>query len=57
MTNLTRCQGFCPQAGGTVSHTYKSGRTLTITYDGSATASWTDGTRSGTIHLSCTPVA
>ena len=42
--------------GGTITHTYATGVTLTITYDGTAVAHWasTDG-KGGTIHLLCTP--
>lgn len=54
-TNVTRCSGACPQAGGTVSETKRNGVTVTITYDGTATAHWTNGTKSGTIQLLCTP--
>ena len=55
VSNLTRCRGFCPAAGGTVTHTFAGGKTLTLTYDGSAVLHWTDGTNSGTINLTCTP--
>jgi len=54
-TDVTRCSGACPQAGGTVTETKRNGVTVTITYDGTATAHWTNGTKSGTIQLICTP--
>lgn len=48
-----RCKGTCPAAGGTITNT--TGRTVvTLTYDGSGTASWsTSGGRSGTVTLQC----
>src|SRR5262249_13096668 len=54
VTNFTRCEGFCPQAGGSIAHTFRTGVTLTIIFNG-ATATWTDGTHSGTIRLTCLP--
>jgi hypothetical protein len=54
VSNLTRCHGYCPEAGGTVTHTFRDGATVTIVYAG-ATATWTVGGRSGTIDLPCTP--
>ena len=55
VAQVTRCGGHCPQAGGTVTHTKLSGVTVTITYDGTAVAHWTSGSKSGTIQLSCIP--
>jgi hypothetical protein len=50
---LKRCNHQCPT--GTVTHTY-GGRTITITFDGSAVAKWTTSNgKSGTINLICTP--
>jgi hypothetical protein len=57
VTNLTRCKGFCPAAGGTVTHTFKGGQTLTLTYTGGASATWTVGARMGTLQLTCTPMS
>lgn len=50
--NLMRCAGGCPT--GTVVHHFLGGQTLTVTFDGTATASWaTSGGKSGTINLTC----
>jgi hypothetical protein len=54
-TEVTRCDGACPESGGTVTQTHRNGVTVTITYDGSATAHWSAGSRNGTIQLPCTP--
>jgi len=52
--NLSRCAGGCPT--GTMTHHFLGGQSLTVTFDGSATASWsTSGGKSGTVTLSCTP--
>ena len=49
-----RCKGTCPAAGGTIVHTQGRVMTVTMTYDGSAVASWaTAGGRSGTVNLKC----
>jgi hypothetical protein len=49
---LMRCAGGCPT--GSVVHHGFGGETLTVTFDGTATASWTLSTgRSGTIALTC----
>ncbi len=49
-----RCKGSCPAAGGTITHTTARGPAVTLTYDGSATASWaTSGGRAGTLTLRC----
>jgi hypothetical protein len=55
VTQVTRCSGHCPEAGGSVTHTKLSGVTVTITYDGTAIAHWTSGSKSGSIQLSCLP--
>jgi hypothetical protein len=48
--------GKCPANGGSISHTFANNVTLTITFDGSATAQWsTSNGRSGTINLVCVP--
>jgi hypothetical protein len=50
--NLTRCAGSCPN--GTIVHHFLGGQTLTVTFDGTNTASWvTSGGRSGTVQLAC----
>jgi len=50
--NLSRCGTGCPT--GTVVHTFLSNRTLTVTFDGTATATWVGSAGgSGTIALSC----
>jgi len=50
--DLTRCQQGCPT--GTVTRDTFAGRTITVTFDGTATASWTSSAgRSGTIELTC----
>jgi hypothetical protein len=50
--NLMRCAGGCPT--GTLVHTGLGGVTLTVTFDGTATASWTtSGGKSGTFGLQC----
>jgi hypothetical protein len=56
VTGLSRCLGKCPASGGTISHTFLNNVTLTITFDGSATAQWsTSNGKSGTVNLLCTP--
>lgn len=50
--NVMRCAGGCPT--GTLVHTGFGGVTLTVTFDGSATAAWTTSNgKSGTIALQC----
>lgn len=57
--NVSRCGGGCPT--GTISHSYLGGRTLTVTFDGTATASWSLAASgpgasvisTGTVALSC----
>ena len=54
VTGYKRCKGSCPAAGGTIVHTQGKLFTVTMTYDGSAVASWaTGGGRSGTVNLKC----
>jgi len=54
VTGLARCDGMCPTAGGRIVHTGVLGHTVTVTFDGSAVASWTASTgRSGTVDLTC----
>jgi hypothetical protein len=48
VTQVTRCGGHCPQAGGSVTHTKLNGVTVTISYDGTAVAHWMAGSKSGT---------
>lgn len=53
---LSRCAAGCPT--GTVVHNYLGNRTLTITFDGTATADWSltggsGGGANGTVSLSC----
>jgi hypothetical protein len=50
--SVSRCAGGCPT--GTLTHTGLRGVTLDVTFDGTATASWTTSTgRSGTFSLTC----
>ena len=50
--DLSRCGGGCPT--GTLTHHFLAGASLTITFDGTATAVWSTSTgRSGTIALGC----
>ncbi|HEX2686572.1 MAG TPA: hypothetical protein VHN14_08140 [Kofleriaceae bacterium] len=50
--NLSRCAGSCPT--GTVTHHFLAGASLTITFNGTATATWSTSTgRSGTVALGC----
>lgn len=57
--DVTQCGTSCPT--GTIVHKFLGGKQLTITFDGSATASWvlagaigsTTATTSGTVALSC----
>lgn len=55
VNQVTRCDGGCPANGGSVSQANRDGTTVTITYDGSATAHWSNGSTSGTIKLTCIP--
>ena len=50
--DLSRCGTGCPT--GTVIHKFLAGRTVTVTFDGTATASWVGSAGgSGTVKLSC----
>jgi len=54
VSGLARCDGMCPAAGGTITHTGILGRTVTVTFDGSDVASWTtSNAHSGTVDLTC----
>jgi len=54
VTGLHRCDGSCPSAGGEIVYTGFRGRTLTLTFDGTADATWSSSTgKSGTIDLAC----
>ncbi len=54
VTGLTKCSGECPAAGGVIKHTGVLGKTITLSLDGSAVASYaTSGGKSGTINLQC----
>lgn len=58
VSGYARCQGQCPKAGGTIVHTTVRDVTITLTYDGSASAAWsTSGGKSGTVALQCTPAS
>jgi len=49
---LQKCLGSCPV--GTIDRTFRTGATMTVTFDGTATAQWQTSTgRSGTIALQC----
>jgi hypothetical protein len=51
--DMSRCGTGCPT--GTVVHKFLNDKTLTVTFDGSATASWVGSAgASGTVKLSCT---
>lgn len=50
--NLSRCDGGCPT--GSVTHHFLGGASVTITFDGTATAAWSASNgRSGTVALGC----
>lgn len=52
--DLSRCAGGCPT--GTMTHHFLGGASITVTFDGTATAAWTASTgRSGTVQLLCQP--
>ena len=49
---MSRCAAGCPT--GSVKHTFLRGQSVTISFDGSATATWsTSGGASGNVALSC----
>jgi hypothetical protein len=50
--NVDRCAGGCPT--GMVTHTFLRGQSITITFDGTATATWSASTGGhGTVALAC----
>ena len=50
--NVMKCVGQCPV--GTIMRTFRTGATLTVTFDGTATATWQASTgKSGTVALQC----
>jgi hypothetical protein len=50
--NIDRCAGGCPT--GTLTHTFLRGASITVTFDGSATATWTSSTGGhGSVTLAC----
>jgi hypothetical protein len=51
VAGFRKCAGACPQSG-TVTVT-AAGRSVTLTYSGANTASWSAGSRSGTVPLYC----
>jgi hypothetical protein len=52
--DLMRCGAACPT--GTMAHKFLGGSTLSVTFDGTATATWSSSLNlSGTITLDCTP--
>jgi hypothetical protein len=54
VTGFQDCDGMCPAAGGEVMYTGFRGRTVTLTFDGTANADWSSSTgKSGTIDLAC----
>lgn len=54
VSGYARCKGACPATGGSIAHTTVRSATVTVTYDGTSTASWaTSGGRSGTVALRC----
>ncbi len=55
VTDFNVCKGACPGAGGTISHTYRTGLVINITFDGTAVAHWMIGSVTGIIDLVCRP--
>lgn len=52
--DLSRCAGGCPT--GMLTHHFLGGASITVTFDGTATAAWSASTgRSGTVQLFCGP--
>ena len=50
--DLSKCVAACPT--GTLTHHFLGGASVTVTFDGTATASWSASTgRSGTVALAC----
>ncbi len=56
INGLQVCKDTCPSAG-TINHRGFRGREVTVTFDGSAEASWTSTAgRSGSVEMQCSPV-
>ncbi len=54
VSGYERCKGSCPAAGGSIVHTGANKAVVTLSYDGSAVATWVSSTgRSGTVNLRC----
>lgn len=55
VANFKKCAGQCPAAGGSIVYTGVRGTVVTLTYDGSATATWSSSAngRTGTVKLLC----
>ncbi len=53
-SGLKKCDNACPDSGGSIVHDGLLGRVVTLTLDGSDTASWTSSNgKSGTVDLEC----
>jgi hypothetical protein len=57
VTALKRCKYGCPEEGGKIVHSNSAKeRTITVNFDGSATAAWSSSTgKTGTVDLTCEP--
>jgi hypothetical protein len=55
VSGFKKCAGECPAAGGSIVYTGARGTVLTLSYDGSSSATWTNSAngRSGTVKLLC----
>ncbi len=54
VSNYQRCQGECPAAGGEITISNDAGQQVSLTFDGSATATFTDASdRETRIDLAC----
>lgn len=56
VTGYKRCKGSCPSAGGSIVHTSARDEVVTVSYDGSANASFSTTVRNGrtgTVSLAC----
>lgn len=55
VSGFEKCASRCPAAGGSIVSSGTRGNTLTVTYDGTATAAWTSSAngKSGTVKLLC----
>jgi hypothetical protein len=49
--NFKKCRGMCPS--GSITFASSKGTSLILNYNGTATATWTSGTKMGTIPLLC----